>query len=395
MPRYACSSRGPALAFTCVTIVCACTQTDAPSAVATPVGGGASGATASPQPATPSQDVATAPPAQDAVGVAAVEAKTDDAWKRGVADAVRSIQSAACLAHSRAEPARKATEVHRWVDAAGITHYSDQPPPADAAAHRVIAVSAVPAVQVEASGADVALPALVQQRAASDALGIQRILHDVLGVAKPAGMTLKIVFVKSPQTYAQRVGEPALAQSTGAYSTADRTIHVRVQGDEEFDLSVLRHEITHALVHETIGNLPVSINEGMAEYFGRYHSVGMGGQVDVGAQRAILVESVPRDGDDALVDLLAREGAAFYASAADVRERDRRYQQAYALVAVLMRDAAGQAALRAVLDAQAAAPCAAVAAEAVLDAKYPGGLARLAGEWVAFMRDPPQDVRAY
>lgn len=322
-------------------------------------------------------------------------AKDDDrAVVRGVADAVRSIQSAACLAHTRsAQPAAPA--VHRWVDAAGVTNYSDQPPPPDAKSHRIVATSAASTVQVQASGADVALPALVQQRAASDALGIQRILHDVLGVARPDGMTLKIVFVKSPQTYASLVGDPALAQSTGAYSTADRTIHVRAQGDDEFDLSVLRHEITHALVHETIGNLPVSINEGMAEYFGRYHSVGMGGQVDVGARRADLVKAAPVNAGEAIVDLLAREGEGFYVAAADPHERDWRYQQAFALVAVLMRDAPGQIALRAVLDAQAASPCVPVAAEALLDARYPGGLERLSAEWVAFMRDPPTDVRAY
>lgn len=317
-----------------------------------------------------------------------------EALARGVADALRVMQSAACLAHSRSD-SRAAQAVHRWIDAAGITHYSDQPPPAGAKEHRIVAAATASPVRVEASGADVALPALLQQRAAADALGIQRILHDLLGIARPDGMTLKIVFVKSPETYARLVGEPELAQSSGAYSTADRTIHVRSQGDDEFDLGVLRHEITHALVHETIGNLPVAINEGLAEYFGGYHSVGMGGQIDVGARRVELLKAVPADAGDAMVDLLAREGSGFYANAADAHERDRRYLQAYALIAVLMRDAPGQRALRTVLDSQAAAPCVPIAAESVLDASYPGGLARLSAEWIAFMRAPPTDVRAY
>jgi len=309
----------------------------------------------------------------------------------GVADALRSIQSAACLAHS--QPQRTATPpMHRWVDAAGIVHYSDRPPPVDARAHKVIALAAEPTVQVQASGADVELPAELQQRAAADALGIQRVLHDALGVARPAGMKLKIVFVRSPATYARLVGEPSLAQSSGAYTPANRTIHVRTQGDDEFDLSVLRHEIAHALVHEAIGNLPVSINEGLAEYFGRYRSVGMGGQVDVGAGRAQVMRAAPADAGEAIVDLLAREGTGFYA---DARGRDRRYQQAFALVAVLMRDAAGRSALRAVLDAQAASPCVPVAAETVLEANFPGGLARLAQDWISFMRDPPAEVRSY
>jgi hypothetical protein len=108
-----------------------------------------------------------------------------------------------------------------------------------------------------------------------------------------------------------------------------------------------------------------------------------------------LLKAVPANAGDAMVDLLAREGSGFYANAADTHERDRRYQQAYALIAVLMRDAPGQRALRAVLDAQAAAPCIPIAAEDVLDAGYPGGLASLSAEWVAFMRAPPIDVRAY
>jgi hypothetical protein len=321
---------------------------------------------------------------------------------RGLADLLPAIelpqplQSAACLAHTQAAKAHAPVAVHRWVDAAGITHYSDQAPPANAQGHRVIAVGGAPAVDVQASGYDVNLPDQLQQRAVADALGVQRVMHDTLGVAAPEGMSLKIVFIRSDAAYAQQVGEPSLAKSSGTYSTLDRTIRVRMQDQDEVNFAVLRHEITHALVHESIGNLPVSLNEGLAEYFGRYRSGGMGGQVDVGEQRQGMIAAAPGgDGSEALVDLLSREGGDFYTETVAAGERERRYLRAYSLVALLMRDREGRLALQGVLSAQAQAPCTPIAAERVLDAGYPGGLGRLAAEWTAFMRSPPSDVRAY
>ena len=318
-----------------------------------------------------------------------------DVLRRAI-EAAQPLQSAACLAHTQAPKQHAPVAVHRWIDAAGIVHYSDQAPPANARERRVVAMVAAPSVVVQASGYDVNLPSQLQQRAVADALGVQRLMHDALGVPIPAGMTLKIVFVRSEQAYVQLVGEPALAKSSGAYSTADRTIHVRMQEPEEINFAVLRHEITHALVHESIGNLPISLNEGMAEYFGRYRAEGMGGQIDVGAQRGGLVGAAPGgDGSEALVDLLAREGADFYAETTAAGERERRYLRAYALIALLMRDRAGQSALAGVLAAQAMSPCEPVAAEKVFDAGYPGGLPGLARQWTAFMRDPPRDIRSY
>jgi hypothetical protein len=153
----------------------------------------------------------------------------------------------------------------------------------------------------------------------------------------------------------------------------------------------LRHEITHALIHEEVGNLPVTLNEGLAEYFRRYRAAGMGGQIDIGADRAGLVGAAPAgDGGDALVELLALTGPDFYAA-----DRERRYLQAYALVAVLMRGSAEAAALRDVLAAQRGDPCVPVAAETLIEHRYPGGLAALSRDWAELLRQPPPSIRAY
>lgn len=299
--------------------------------------------------------------------------------------------SAACLVRTGDGPAPRSASIHRWVDSAGVTHYSDQAPDSPVSGHRVLEVHGLPPVRIEASGYDANLPADLERRAIVDAVAVQRVFHEVLGIDGPAESELKIVFVREPDAYAQLVGDRALAASAGAYVSAKRTIYVRMQPDDEIAFSVLRHEITHALIHERVGDLPVSLNEGLAEYFRRYRAAGMGGQVDIAADRNSLIRAAPeRDGAEALIELLALVGPDFYAA-----DRDRRYLRAYALVALLMRDATGTAALHEVLARQQADPCKPVSVEAALDARYPGGLSALAADWAAFLRDPPDSVRSY
>ncbi|MFI4970262.1 MAG: DUF4124 domain-containing protein [Lysobacterales bacterium] len=298
-----------------------------------------------------------------------------------------------CLASSGARAVPSAT-VHRWIDTAGITHYSDQLPPASAKDRRVITLRGLPPITVQATGYDVGLPDQLQQRAVADALGVQRVLRDALGVAAADAATLRVVFVHDASTYARLIGDPALATSAGAYSTAQHAIYVRLQEQDEASFAILRHEITHALLHTSVGNLPTALNEGLAEYFARYRTGGLGGQVDVGADRQQIVIAAPSgDGSDALVDLLAHEGADFYAGSDAGRVQ--RYLRAYSLVALLMQGGEGRAALGAVLSAQRTDPCRPIAAERVLDTHYRGGLPALATAWAAFMRAPPQFVQAW
>jgi len=305
-------------------------------------------------------------------------------------------QTAACLARNAAAQAPRSVAVHRWTDTEGITHYSDQAPPAGTKDHRVIDVHGLPPITVQATGYDVDLPDQLQQTAVADALGVQRVMHDALGVAAPDGLTLHVVFVKVPAAYARLIGDPALAESAGAYSTAQQTIFVRMQAQNAANFAVLRHEITHALVHESIGNLPTSINEGLAEYFGRYRVGGLGGQIDVGADRKAMAAAAPDgDGGDALVDLLAREGRDFYVLGGDASGREQRYLRAYSLVALLMRSPDGRTALSALLAAQRADPCHPVASENVFEQHFPGGVEALSTTWAAFMRNPPDDIQAY
>ncbi len=356
-------------------LACACSGRDAGApAVATPV-------------------VAATAPAKTPgpVAVAAPEAPPAPTPPKPPQERHDTEPSAACLARTGDANAPRDATIHRWVDAAGVTHYSDTAPAANVANHRVIEVHGLPPVKVEASGYDVNIPADLEHRAVVDTLAVQRVFHEALGIDGPPGMVLKIVFVGNPGTYGKLIGEPALAASSGAYVPPKHTIYVRMQADDELAFSILRHEITHALIHEWVGNLPVPINEGLAEYFRRYRVAGMGGAIDFAADRNALAASAPAgDGSEALVELLALAGSDFYAA-----DREQRYERAYALVALLLSTPEGAAALHDVLARQKDDPCVPVQAETILEARYPGGLSVLAADWSRFLRDPPAAVRTY
>ncbi|MEO8011328.1 MAG: hypothetical protein ABI650_06755 [Dokdonella sp.] len=296
-----------------------------------------------------------------------------------------------CLADTGKVVRERTVAVHRWVDEQGIIHFSDTAPGVASVDHRVIEVTGVPPISVRASGHDVNLPAQLQQRAISDAQAIERILRNALGVEGDPGLALDIVFVQEAQAYATFVPTPALAGSDGAYSPRERTIYVRWQARDEDNFTIVRHEIAHALVHERIGNLPVAINEGLAGFFERVEVYGLGAQVALqGEQRALREATVSSEGGDELVDLLARDTASFYAPGREIR-----YLRAFALVATLMEQAQGRAALGALLAAQRADSCHPVDVGGLLDEHYPGGLTALAADWARWLRNPPATVHAY
>ena len=85
---------------------------------------------------------------------------------------------------------------------------------------RILAVSGLPPVSIEAAGHDVNLPEGLQQQAVNDALAVERVLRDELGVAMPTDLKLRILFVRSADAYAGLIDEPLLATSAGAWSSA-------------------------------------------------------------------------------------------------------------------------------------------------------------------------------
>ncbi|MGB0132877.1 DUF4124 domain-containing protein, partial [Dokdonella sp.] len=293
----------------------------------------------------------------------------------------------ACLAGTgRGRPAGDAT-IHRWVDAAGIIHFSDKPPSGEAQQHRQIKIEGLAPIRVDARGVDVNLPDYVVQRATMDTQAIERIFRSSLGMSGEPGLVLSIEYIASARTYAERIGSTALADSDGAYSGKDRTIRIRHRDDIETSFQILRHEIAHALVHEHVGQLPVAINEGLAGFFERIEVTGMGARIALDDVRRKPDPEISVDGQDELVDLLAREGAGFYGAG-----QEQRYFRAKALIALLMERAEGRTALGSVLSAQRLTPCQPVEPALMLEQTYPGGLEALARDWSGWLRHPSMRV---
>lgn len=297
----------------------------------------------------------------------------------------------ACLGGTAKAAQPQATAIHRWTDRKGVIHFSDQAPGDPVRDHRRIEVSGLPPIVVHATGYDVNLPENLAQNAIASAQAIDRVMRESLGVVGEPGLVLTIEFVAGADAWALRSGNPAMPTSAGTYSTRDRTIHVRFQENDESNALILRHEITHALVHERVGRLPTAINEGLASYFEHLTVQGMGAQFAIGEQlRSVTDVDLEQDGPEALVDLLAREGPDFYGPL-----QERNYLRAFALVAVMMDSGSGRAALGAVLAAQRQNPCQPVKAEVILDHGYPGGLAALARAWADWLLNPPRRVVSF
>ena len=295
-----------------------------------------------------------------------------------------------CLAGTGRKHSEEGATIHRWTDESGVIHFSDQPPAPGAAQHRRIEVEGMPPVRVAARGVDVNLPDFVVQRATMDAQAIERVMRSILGVAGDPGLALTIEFIGSAEIYARRIGDATMAYSDGTYASRDRTIRIRQKDDAELNFRILRHEMTHALVHEHIGNLPTSINEGLAGFFEHLEVAGMGARITTDVARRRPDASMSEDGQEELIDLLARESVGFYGAGQELR-----YLRAMALVALMMDRIEGRAALAALLSAQQAAPCLPVDSAPVLEKAYPGGLVALAREWAQWLRNPSERVLSY
>lgn len=309
-----------------------------------------------------------------------------------VASAIKhaASQDQQCLAGTRTKASAQSSTIHRWTDEAGIIHFSDQAPAAGAMGHRRIEVQGLPPVRVEARGIDMNLPDFVVQRATTDVQAIERIMRDSLGVTGDPGLELRIEFIASAETYAKRIGDAALANSDGTYSSRDRTIRIRKKDQDELNFQILRHEMTHALVHEHIGLLHTSINEGLAGYFQNIEVAGMGARIVLDSARRRPETSMSTDGQEELIDLLAREGSGFYGAGQELR-----YFRAMALIGLLMEHVEGREALSTLLLAQRAQPCQPVEPAPILGQAYPGGLESLARDWSNWMRNPMDRVITY
>lgn len=297
------------------------------------------------------------------------------------------VEDTRCLAGT-APPSSKPRHVHRWKDDQGVVHFSDRAPTTKGQSE-IVALMDVPAIEVDVETRDADLPPHAKSAAIADAVAIGKILRSVLGVKVEDGLHLKVIFAGSDAAF--RRAAPGVSTNSGAYISAQRRIVVRTRQRPSDTLAVMKHEITHALLHEWVGRPPKALNEGLAEYFERLQVQGMGGVVNpVHYQRQMR-----RNAPTAQIELAMRRLLSATSTEFQGDDRDTYYTHALALASTLMASPQGRHALSRLLHEQRQQTCDPIDLSARLNALWPGGLSGLARHWASHQQTQALAVHAY
>jgi hypothetical protein len=304
-------------------------------------------------------------------------------------DAHEVIDARRCVAPGGGE-VELAQPIHRWVDQRGVVHFSDRPPgEGEARVHALRETRAGPAVRVSIETPDAVLPHEAIAAATADAISIGRVLEQVMGVPTGGGVSLNIVLAGSDAAF--RAAAPDARSNFAVYLGDRHIIVLRTHDSHEITLDVLRHEITHALLHEWVGPLPTALEEGLADYFESFRGEGAGGVVDPSRYAAQLSGDPPPDDDgETLRKLLAMSSIEFHAEG-----RARHYTWSLGLVSALMATPDRRHSLAAVMRTQRLQPCSGVDARALLGRAWHGGLIDLAAAWRDAHLDEQQEPHRY
>jgi len=286
----------------------------------------------------------------------------------------RPAQDSRCLAATASRVSAPPT-IHRWKDADGVVHYSDKPPNSAGYREHTMHVSSDAApIELDIISHGAVLPAHVTSRAIAHAVGVGKVMSDVLGLEPADGLAMQVIFAGTDAEFRAAAG-PRAPSSTGVYISSKRKMVVRANREDGETLRTLRHEIVHAMMHEWVGSaLPPALEEGLASYFAEFEAAGLGGTVDL-QRRMPHLHKVSRTQvatGRSLRDLLMLSYSQFHGS-----HRSANYDMSTALIAALMASPESRAVLANVLRAQRRDSCRTVDAAAMLDQQWNGGLRAL------------------
>ena len=270
-------------------------------------------------------------------------------------------------------------QIYRWRGADGEWVFSDrrqQDRPAENLSNRYRANEQFARVQVRGEGSR--FPDQIRSVIGNDVQQMSRILRDALDLPVRQ-IDLDIVLYGDRDAFRASSGDATSlsANVRGFYQSRTNMVAILELPGFEATRRVARHEASHAMLQGMYGSTPVWLNEGLAEVMTRLEVTGQLRELTVHTAHAATVKRRLGGGTGELARLLRHDHASWRASAADAT-----YPFAWSLVHELLRDAHGRALLRAVLDAQAAAPCRHIDSEALVRAHYPGGFRALEERWL-------------
>ena len=272
--------------------------------------------------------------------------------------------------------------VYRWVDSQGTTHFADRAPDpgqgVSATLDRVITKREPFSIEVRGDKARV--PALLHDRIHQSARRIYQVLAAPLTPAEIRKAEIRINLIADRRTFLDAYGQQQPGQLTphGFYTSATHQAYVLIEGSPAQIQATAIHESAHLILTTLYQRTPLWLNEGLAEYFEVLPTSVIHNQYQPNPE---WLNSLRRHGPLPLERLFAITPEQWRAM-----PPERSYANAWALVYFLMNSDAGRTALQQLLRAIKATPCAPLSSAAVLNAAYPGGLARLRDDWRRWLR---------
>lgn len=169
-----------------------------------------------------------------------------------------------------------------------------------------------------------------------------------------------------------------VVSDAGFYSAAHNEAVVNGERDKAEVIATIYHEANHAILIQKAPELPLWINEGLAEYFERL--VPEGGSVTVGHQdgRYYKVQKELKSKElPALSDYLSASDSAWERGVIDRNEQNRSI--AWSLVHYMMSTQEGQETVIYILREKNNDPS--VSSVEIIDKYYPGGMEKLESGW--------------
>jgi hypothetical protein len=290
-----------------------------------------------------------------------------------------------CDARKVASPAKlPKADVYRWTDDQGRLHFSDQPPTPE------LATNVEPVVLDGRSRFSAKWvfdgfkpPALLREELERKTDGVFRFFEHVLRLddMAPLHVNLRVIQGRKRFVAYRNKKNPALTTDSGFYGFADNEAVVRWT-DKETAIAVAQHEIAHLVVGNLLGDIPLWLNEGIAEVAERlsFSANGIRAEPDLAAVES-LSERADGRGWPALRSFMGLSRGDW-----DKQGETFSYQYAWALVYFLLEDSDRRDVLIDHVQALADHRCRNFDSVGFLDRRYPGGVNGLERDWLRWLR---------
>jgi hypothetical protein len=316
----------------------------------------------------------------------AIEAASPGAARPTRRSTLRHGDVSVCSPTAVANPARLPKDaVYRWTDDSGQVHFSDRPPDkgATTGAQRV-ALTGGTRFSATWTFDGFRPPPLLREALERNVDGVFRFFEHGMSLDGMEPLQVNLRMIKGRKRFAayRDARDPGLTTDSGFYRFRDNEAVVRWTGEQRA-IAVARHEVSHLVVGNLLGDTPTWVDEGLAEVVERlaFSDGAMLAQPDREAIEALQ----PRIGGPGWPS--ARQFMQLTRTDWDRQGETVSYQYAWSLVHFLLEDSRRRELLVDYLDTAARHRCRRVDTTAFFDSRYPGGLDRFEKDWLAWLRN--------